>query len=222
MDSREFVAGLVAEMEGLFARLGEQETLEAESEGKVEVVTLLRLALASELEASELAAYWMPSTPELDAKHVFAAQCGDEMRHYRLISERLAELGDDLAGFDPLADGRSPLYHYMHGLRTTVERIAAGPFSSEAIAQVRNQQFIAFCESVGDDATARLYREVIQPEEAHHHQLGREILERYATTPALQEAVAAATRSTLAIADELKTLAEKTTGSGLSAALPVS
>jgi bacterioferritin (cytochrome b1) len=220
LDSREFIAGLVEEMEQVFAQLGEHETLEAESGGRVEVVNLLRLALASELEASELAAYWMPSTPEIDAKHVFAAQCGDEMRHYQLITERLAELGDDLAGFEPMAEGHSPLYEYMRGLRTTVERIAAGPFASEAIAQVRNRQFIAFCESVGDEATARLYREIIQPEELHHHVLGRQILEKYTVTPELQEAVAATTRNTLAIADELKTLAEKTTG--LYQAIPVS
>ena len=50
-------------MQALFARLGEHETLEAESQGKVEVVTLLQLALKSELEASELAGFWMPTTP---------------------------------------------------------------------------------------------------------------------------------------------------------------
>ncbi len=211
-ESKKFIAALVEEMHGLFARLGEHETLEAESGGRIEVVTLLKLALASELEASELAGFWMPSTPEIDAKHVFAAQCGDEMRHYHLISQRLAELGDDLSGFDPLAEGHSPLYQYMRGLRTTVERIAAGPFASEAIAEVRNTQFIAFCESVGDLETARLYREVIQPEEVHHHHIGREFLERHANTPELQELVAAATRNTLAIADELRTLAERTTG----------
>ena len=219
VDSREFIAGLVEEMKRLFAQLGEHETLEAESGGKVEVVTLLKLALASELEASELAGHWMPSTPEIDAKSVFAAQCGDEMRHYELISRRLAELGEDLSGFDPLAEGHSPLYQYMRGLRTTVERIAAGPFASEAIAEVRNDQFIAFCESAGDPGTARLYREVIQPEEVHHHHLGRKILEKYATTAELQELVVNATRNTLAIADELRTLAEKTTGP---IALPVS
>lgn len=219
MDSREFIAALVAEMHQLFAQLGELETLESESGGKVEVVSLLKLALGSELEASELAGYWLPSTPEIDAKAVFAAQCGDEMRHYQLIAERLAALGEDVSDFDPLSEGKSPLYEYMRGLRTTVERIAAGPFASEAIAEVRNAQFIAYCESVGDQETARLYREVIQPEEVHHHHLGREILEKYAITPELQEKVAAATRSTLAIADELRSLAEKSTGLQ---ALPVS
>jgi 1,2-phenylacetyl-CoA epoxidase catalytic subunit len=200
------------EMNQLFGRLGEIDTLESESEGQVDVVTLLRLALKSELEASELAGFWMPSTPEVDAKMCLAQQCGDEMKHYGLISQRLAELGEDLATFDPLADGHSPLYQYLRGLRTTVERIAAGPFTSEAIATVRNAQFVNFCRSVGDDGTARLYDDVIQPEEQHHHELGRRVLEKYATTPELQELAAAAVRNTLAIADELRNLAAKTTG----------
>jgi bacterioferritin (cytochrome b1) len=212
LNSLEFVDQLVAEMDRLFAQLGETETLESESEGRVDVVTLLRLALKSELEASELAALWMPTTPEVDAKTCLALQCGDEMKHYGLISQRLAQLGEDLTRFDPLADGHSPLYQYLRGLRTTVERIAGGPFASEAIAQVRNRQFVAFCRSVGDPQTAALYEEVIQPEEAHHHQLGREILEKYTITADLQELVTAATRNTLAIADELRNLAAKTTG----------
>lgn len=212
MNSKDFVASLVEEMDRLFAGLGETDTLESESEGKVDVVTLLRLALKSELEASELAGLWMPTTPEVDAKMVLALQCGDEMKHYGLISQRLAELGEDLTEFDPLADGHSPLYQYLRGLRTTVERIAAGPFANEAIAQIRNTQFVNFCRSVGDEGTARLYAEVIQPEEAHHHHLGREYLEKHLTTPELQELAAAAVRNTLAIADELRNLAAKTTG----------
>jgi len=209
---KEFVKGLLEEMGRLFERLGETDTLQSEADGKVDVVTLLKLALKSELEASELAGFYMPSTPEVDAKMALALQCGDEMKHYGLISRRLAELGEDLSGFDPLADGHSPLYQYLRGLRTTVERIAAGTFASEAIAEIRNTQFVKFCESVGDSGTARLYSEIIQPEEIHHHLLGREILEKYATTPELQELAAAAVRNTLAIADELKDLAAKTTG----------
>lgn len=212
MDSKEFVAQLVEEMDRLFARLGETETLESEADGEVDVVTLLRLALKSELEASELAGFWMPTTPEVDAKMALALQCGDEMKHYGMISQRLTELGEDLTDFDPLAEGHSPLYQYLRGLRTTVERIAAGPFASEAIAQVRNTQFVKFCRSVGDEDTARLYDSIIQPEEAHHHHLGREILEKYATTPELQELAASAVRNTLAIADELRNLAAKTAG----------
>ncbi|HEX3557507.1 MAG TPA: ferritin-like domain-containing protein [Thermoanaerobaculia bacterium] len=212
MNGKEFVAQLLEEMGRLFARLGDTETLESESEGNVDVVTLLRLALKSELEASELAGFWLPTTPEVDGKMALALQCGDEMRHYGLISQRLAELGEDLTDFDPLADGHSPLYQYLRGLRTTVERIAAGPFASEAIALVRNAQFVNFCRSVGDEETARLYADTIQPEEAHHHHLGREFLEKHLTTPELQELAGSAVRNTLAIADELRNLAAKTTG----------
>jgi 1,2-phenylacetyl-CoA epoxidase catalytic subunit len=212
VNSKEFVRRLVEEMDQLFARLGETETLESEADGQVDVVTLLRLALKSELEASELAGFWMPTTPEVDAKMALALQCGDEMKHYGMISQRLTELGEDLSTFDPLADGHSPLYQYLRGLRTTVERIAAGPFASEAIAQVRNAQFVNFCRAVGDEETARLYADVIQPEEAHHHHLGREILEKYVVTPELQELAGAAVRNTLAIADELSNLAAKATG----------
>jgi 1,2-phenylacetyl-CoA epoxidase catalytic subunit len=211
MDGKEFVTGLVAEMSTLFARLGERETLESESEGQVELVTLLRLALASELEASELAAYWMPTTPEIDVKLLLAEQCGDEMKHYALICHRLEELGEPHTGEAP-AEGYSPLYHYLRGLRTTVERVAAGPFAREAIAEVRNAQFVAFCDAVGDEVTARLYRETIGPEEVKHHQHARELLERLCDTPELQELAGAAVRTTLAIADELRTLAEKSTG----------
>lgn len=212
MDGKPFVAGLVAEMQALFAQLGERETLESESDGKVEVASLLKLALTSELEAAEIAAHWLPTTAEVDAKTVFAEQCSDEMRHYNLILARLGELGEDMRGFDPLAGGYSPLYHYLRELRTMPERMAAGPFTCEAVAEVRNAQFIAFCHAVGDGETAKLYETVIQPEEVHHHRLGREILERYATTPEVQAQVATAVRSALAIADELRSLAEKTTG----------
>lgn len=211
MESREFVAGLVAEMNELFAGLGEQGALEAESQGRLEIPTLLRLAQRSELEAAELAAAWLPSTPDLEVKMLFAEQCADEMKHYRLLGERLAELGVGEVAFDP-AEGYGPLYSYLLGLAAAVERVAAGPFAREAIAEVRNAQFIAFCERSGDDATARLYREVIQPDELHHHRRGRQLLERLCVDEESQRLAATAVRSTLAIADELSNLARKSTG----------
>lgn len=212
MDAKTFVAGLVDEIHAIFAQLGARETLEAESDGQVEMKTLLRLALVSELEASEIAAFWLPTTPEIDAKTVLAEQCADEMKHYNLIVTRLAALGDDLADFDPRAEGQSPLFHYLRGLNTTIERIAAGPFACEAVAEIRNAQFIDFCHSVGDRETAKLYEAIIHPEEIAHHRHGREYLERHATTPALQALAREAAMSSLAIADELKTLTEKVTG----------
>ena len=212
MDPRDFVRNLRAEMDKLFSQLGERQTLESESEGKVDVVTLLKLASKSEIEASELAGYWMPTTAEIDVKMSFARQCGDEMKHYDLILKRLTELGEDMSGYDPAQDGYSPLYHYLRGLRTTVERVAAGPFAREAIAEVRNAQFIEFCRAVGDAGTAKLYLDIIHPEEIHHHEMGAQLLAKYAVTDELQELASNAMRSSLAIADELRTLTEKATG----------
>lgn len=211
MESREFVQRLVDECEELFEQLGDRETLEAESEGRVEVVTLLKLALKSELEASEIAGYWLPTTAEIDAKSAFAGQCGDEMKHYSMITQRLLELGAEPGDLQTTSSS-SPLYHYLLGLKSTVERVAAGPFAREAVAKVRNQQFIDFCRAVGDTVTAELYENVIQPEEVHHHEVGRSLLEKYAITPEQQELAGSAMRNSLAIADELRTLAEKSTG----------
>jgi len=212
MNGNEFVADLKREMAELFAQLGEMDTLESESDGNVDVVTLLKLALQSELEASEIAALWMPTTPEMDAKAVLAHQVGDEMKHYAMICRRLEELGEDLSDHDPLAGGYSALYHFLHPLRTTVERIAAGPFAGEAVAEVRNAQFIAFCLSVGDQETARLYEQTIQPDEIKHHQYAADWLAKHCQSEEQQEAAREATQNALAIADELRTLEKKRTG----------
>lgn len=212
LDAAAFVADLVAQMQRLFAGLGNEAMLELEPGGRPEVTSLLKMALKSELEAAEIAAHWLPSTAEIDAKTVFAEQCSDELKHYNLIVSRLEQLGEDMSGFSPFADGHSPLFRYLRGLRTTIERVAAGPFACEAVAEVRNRQFIDFCRRAGDHRTADLYENIIHPEESHHHRRGREILEKYATTPELQALAAAATHSSLAIADELRSIVERTTG----------
>src|SRR5262249_36997589 len=84
------------------------------------------------------------------------------------------------------------------------ERIAAGQFAREALAKVHNQVFIEYCEAKGDRETARLYREVIQPDEGHHHEMGRRLLARLATTPEAQARARRAAERTLEIAEELQ------------------
>ena len=64
---------------------------------------MLQLALANEISVSELAAAWMPSTPEVDVKIALARQAGDEARHFELVADRLVALGFELAGFQPPA-----------------------------------------------------------------------------------------------------------------------
>ena len=115
-------------------------------------------------------------------------------------------------GFDPLAGGFGPLFRYLDSLTTTVERVAAGQFTREAIAVVKNRQFIEFCERVGDKVTATLYRDVIEPDERYHHELGRSLLLRLATTDEGQASAARAARRTLELAEELQRKALTTAG----------
>jgi hypothetical protein len=204
MTAEEFVASLDAEHQALLGRLAPDDTLKPELEGPLNVPNLLRVALRNEVEATEIAARWLVKTDDVEVKLAFARQVGDEARHYRLVVERLRELGIDLAEFDPLAKGFGPLFQYLDTLGTTVERVAAGQFTREAIAVVKNRQFIEFCEHVGDRATAALYRDVIEPDERFHHQLGRRLLLRLATTPQAQEGARRAARRTLELAEELQ------------------
>lgn len=151
-----------------------------------ESTKLLQVALANEVGVSELAAAWMPSTPEMDVKLAFARQSGDEAGHFELVAERLTALGFDVEAFRMPA--QSPLFDYLRGLSGTVERIAAGLFTLESIAYAVNENFMRFCQEKGDLETVRIYREYIQPDEHAHQLLGRRLLGKYARTPELQTA----------------------------------
>jgi len=113
---------------------------------------------------------------------------------------------------NPLAKGWGPLFQFLDTLGAPVERVAAGQFTREAIAVVKNRQFIEFCERAGDTKTAALYRDVIEPDERYHHELGRTLLLRLATTEAAQDAARRAARRTLELAEELQTAALRTAG----------
>jgi len=165
-----------------------------------EVVRRLKMALKNELEASEIAAVWMPTTPEVDVKLALARQAGDEAKHYRAIEEHLRRMGADLSAFDPTAGGYGPMFQLLAGFTTTVERIGAAQFTRESLALKKNEQFIEFCEAAGDHETARLYREQIQPDEQWHVQLGRTVLERYVTTPELEMKARKAVEAVLELA----------------------
>lgn len=207
----EFAASLAKENDLALERLG-QLSAAGEASPDLSIERLLRIALKNELEASELAAIWMGTTPELDVKLALARQTGDEARHYRLIARRLKALGVDADLIDPREGGYSPLFGYLRALGSTVERVAAGQFTREGIALVRNECFIDFCESVGDPETAALYRDVIQPDERQHHELGRRLLGIYAVTETEQLEARQAARRTLELAEEIQEMARLKAG----------
>ncbi|HLG16895.1 MAG TPA: ferritin-like domain-containing protein [Blastocatellia bacterium] len=161
LTGEQFVASLGEENRSALDRLG-QLSAAGDPPDNLTVARLLRVALKNEFEAAELAAIWMSATPELDVALALARQAGDEAKHYRLILDRLAELGVPADGVDPREGGYSPLFDYLRQLGTTAERVAAGQFTREGIALVRNHCFIDFCESRGDPDTAALYRDTIQ------------------------------------------------------------
>ena len=211
MDSAAFLAELDRSVQHALAAIGES-AVAAEPAPEIGVPQLLVVALKKELEASEEAALWMTREDDLDVKLTLARQCGDEARHYRLIEARLGELGVDVSALRPLEGGYTPMFRYLAELPTTVERVAAGQFTREALAKVHNEIFIAYCEAKGDAGTARLYREVIQPDEAHHHEAGRRLLARLARTDEEQARARAASARTLQIAGELQQMARLKTG----------
>jgi uncharacterized ferritin-like protein (DUF455 family) len=212
MTAAEFVAQLDAENQAALRGLEPDATLKPEVEGALNVPNLLKVALKNEIEATEIAARWLVTTDDVAVKLALARQVGDEAKHYRLIAERLGALGVDAGAIDPLTGGYGPLFKYLDTLETTVERVAAGQFTREAIAVVKNRQFIEFCDRVGDKDTAALYRETIEPDERYHHELGRRLLLRLATTAEAQQAATAAARRTLALAEELQKKALATAG----------
>ena len=212
MTAQEFVAQLDGENQRRLGLLAPADTLKPEVEGDLNVLNLLKVALRNEIEATEIAARWLVTTDDVDVKLALARQVGGEAKHYRLIAERLRALGFAATSFDPLAKGYGPLFQYLDTLKTTVERVAAGQFTREAIAVVKNRQFIEFCDHAGDRETAAMYRDVIEPDERYHHELGRTLLLRLATTAEAQAAATRAARRTLELADELQKKALATAG----------
>jgi uncharacterized ferritin-like protein (DUF455 family) len=210
--AEEFVAKLDADNQVLLRGLDPDATLKPEIQGPLNVPNLLKVALRNEIEATEIAARWLVTSDDVEVKLALARQVGDEAKHYRLIAERLRQLGIDTTTIDPLAGGWGPLFRYLDTLSTTVERVAAGQFTREAIAVVKNRQFIEFCERVGDRETAALYRDTIEPDEWYHHELGRRLLLRFAGSADTQAVAAAAARRTLALAEELQQKALATVG----------
>lgn len=212
MDSTTFLNELDQMNASVLSGLDNLELIEAESNLNLNMEHLLKIALKNEIEASELAAYWMTVSPEVDVKLGFARQAGDEAKHYRLIEKRLQDMSVDLSDFNPLAAGYSKMFQYLKSLPDTVSRLSAGQFTREGIALKRNEQFIRLCEIYGDIQTAALYREIIQPDERYHHLLGRTMLEKYAIDAATQDAARKASQQTLQIAEELRGIAEKKLG----------
>lgn len=202
MDSRTFVRELEAANREALARLGTATSGAATFIETEDLKKLLQVALANEISVSELAAAWMPSTPEVDVKIALAQQAGDEAGHFSMVERRLHALGVPTSAFVP--PPANPLFAYLRGLDSTIERIAAGQFTLESIAYQVNERFMNYCASAGADDVVKLYEARIQPDEIRHHNLGRQLLEKYAVSPEAHEKARSAAAKTIEIASQVR------------------
>ena len=210
MNGAEFVAKLKTENESILAKIDEPPRPWDVPKSEL-VGVLIKMALKNEIEATEIAAEWVSTTPELNAKLALARHAGDEARHYQLIEEKARVMGIALDGFRPL-DPPSPVLSYLRTLTTTPERIAAALVAREAMGGRRNAQFLAFLDRAGLGELAALYRDVINPDEERHHLSGCAVLAELATTPETQQAARRAALGLLETGDRVRTNALQNTG----------
>jgi hypothetical protein len=184
LDPRAFAEEMAAETVRSLARLADR--LRAPPPVDATVADLLGAALHDEVEAAEVAAIWMAGEPDLELKLGLARQAGEEAMHYRAIAERMRALGGDPSAAEARWRGPSATFRFLKGLQVPAERLAAAAVR-EGISRVRNAAFAAACDARGDAETARLYREVIGPDEARHQEFVQAMLARFALTAEDQE-----------------------------------
>jgi hypothetical protein len=210
LDGNEFVSRLKAENEAILAKIDEPPISSGAPKGEL-LAMLVKMALKNEIEAVEIAAEWVSTTPELNAKLALARHAGDEARHYQLIEEKARAAGISLDGFRPL-DAPSPVLIYLRTLKTTPERIAAALVAREAMGGRRNVQFLAYLDRIGQRELAALYRDVINPDEDRHHRGGCAVLAELATVPETQQAARRAALGLLETGDRVRSNALQATG----------
>jgi hypothetical protein len=198
-DPRAFAEELAAETVRALARLADR--FRAPLAVDASVADLLGAALREEVEAAEIAAIWMAGEPDLELKMGLARQAGDEERHYRAIAERIRALGGDPVAAEARSRGPSAMFRHLKGLQSPAERLAAAGVR-EGLSRVRNAAFAAACDARGDGETARLYREVIGPDEARHQEFAEAMLSRVALTAEDQERARRAAARVLQLAED--------------------
>lgn len=140
------------------------------------IADVVRVDLKLVIEATEIAALWVTECEDLQFKLALARQCGDGAQKFEQMWTRLGALGVDLGGYDPRNGGYSKLFAFLRSLQTTEERASAGQLTLKAVVIARAQALASWCAEQADAETARLYTEIIVPDERKHHEAGRRAL----------------------------------------------
>jgi len=120
MTGEEFVRDLDARNQTILKRLDPESTLQARGQGRADGSQPAqgRPQERDRSHGNRLA--MLVATDDVEVKMAFARQAGDEAKHYRMIADRLRDLGFDARAFNPVAKGYGPLFQFLDRLTTTV------------------------------------------------------------------------------------------------------
>ncbi|HEY0711175.1 MAG TPA: ferritin-like domain-containing protein, partial [Polyangia bacterium] len=151
-----------------------------------------------------VAALWLTDNDSLDGKLVLAAQCGDEARHFGMLSERLTAIGVDPLTFDARYGGYSKLFAFFRSLQTTEERMAAGFLTLGAYNGSRLDVLGAHARAKGDESTASLFQGPLKDDALTLRDAGRKKLLETATAEESQARARRAAFRTIELLGELQ------------------
>ena len=123
---------------------------------------------------------------EVELKVLITRQLCEEFLHYRVLSERLEEMGANgsLSAYEPLPQDLD-MYHLTFEYQTPWEIAASLQVFGETIL-ITSQKWMI---DVVDERSAKIMQDEILVHEGTHVRNGRLVLERYATTEDIQRRV---------------------------------
>ena len=137
-----------------------------------------------EQQAAYFIGSWLKDTPEDEAFIGLCQQVADEGKHYKLLTSHLRSHGQSLNDWYPEPEWVEWVVEFYANGEDTLERIAAHNITGELGAL---QAFETLMPRI-PESTQRILNKIL-PDEKFHVQLGRAVVERYATTPEKQNRV---------------------------------
>jgi hypothetical protein len=192
-DAREFVRALADENAAFWRDRDVRQDPGADATTRLaQLRARMRQGVYNELRSVELIASWLPHVPEREIRELLPGQLDDEHRHYRLLRQRMLDLGEDPDGFRALPEWEA-LFDWLVACRTrpTWEKLAMFQFAGETQSCEGFETLIALAKDI-DPESAELYRTAILPDEYRHAAIGRRALTLLCDSPARQAAARAA------------------------------
>jgi len=143
----------------------------------VELYEWLKFQAWYEQQAAYFIGSWLQHTPEDDAFIGLCQQVADEGKHYKLLISHLRSHGQSMEGWEPEPEWVDWVVDFYASGDDTIERVAAHNITGELGAL---QGFETLMPRI-PEKTRRVLNKIL-PDEKFHVQLGRMVVERYATT----------------------------------------